>query len=356
MLASEANRNRLQWTRGKAINSMRRRKRLQKGTLRVQVSGGVQKWIGRFRDLDGTECSRTLGLVSKMSKGQAQRALAEILEPINNQVFEHKINHQSLGSFVKNSYLPHKLGRWKGSSARTNTDRLKVYVLKDLGDRPIHSFTRDELQAYLNSKAKADLSYFSISQIRSDLKLIFSLAVEDGLLSVNPAGSLYIPREAPRPKREVMTIERMCLVFSALALRDRLIVKLSALVGMRPGEILALQWNDMKGESLRIERRTYRGVIDTPKSHRSVRTVPLPKSILEDLAEWRNVCPAGGPAGWMFPSENLEKPIQVANFMARSRKPVFKKLGLPWVDFLVLRRSCASLLNQTGADPKVVAD
>ena len=356
MLASKANRDRLSWTRGKVIDSMRRRKRLQKGTVRIQVSGGVKKWVGRFRDFDGTQCSRVLGLVCKMSRGKAERALAEMLEPINNRVFENKVSHQSLGSFVKNSYLPHKLGRWKGSTSRTNTDRLKAYVLKDLGDRSLHSFTRNELQAYLNSKADAGLSYFSISHIRSDLKLIFTLAVEDGILEVNPGGSLYVAREAPQPKREVMTFEQLRQVLMELPLRDRLIAKLSSLAGMRPGEILALQWGDLKVDSLRIERRTYRGVIDTPKSHRSVRTIAVPQSILEDLAEWRKVCPDGGSASWMFPSENPENPLQVSNFLARGIKPVLVRLGLGWVNFLVLRRSCASLLNQTGADPKVVAD
>jgi len=35
---------------------------------------------------------------------------------------------------------------------------------------------------------------------------------------------------------------------------------------------------------------------------------------------------------------------------------VTKKLGMPWVNYQVLRRSSASLMNQLGIDGKIVAD
>ncbi|MCC6263873.1 MAG: site-specific integrase [Bryobacterales bacterium] len=257
---------------------------------------------------------------------------------------------------MKNSYLPHKLGRWKGSTARTNTDRLNAYIIKDLGGRPLHSFNRKELQEYLNSKVKEGLSESTVKQLRSDLKLIFAMAIEDGLLDVNPCGSLHIAREARKPNRDMLTLDQLRNLLSVLPLRDRLIAKLSALAGMRPGEILALQWADLKDGTFQVQRRTYRGVIDTPKSHRAERKVSLPDSLLDEIEQWRGVCPDGGSKGWVFASENPESPLQVANFLQRAIKPVLKKLGLHWVDFRVLRRTCSSLLNHTGTDPKVVAD
>ena len=37
-------------------------------------------------------------------------------------------------------------------------------------------------------------------------------------------------------------------------------------------------------------------------------------------------------------------------------RPTLKTLGLPWVNYQVLRRSTASLMNQLGIDGKTVAD
>jgi hypothetical protein len=57
--------------------------------------------------------------------------------------------------------------------------------------------------------------------------------------------------------------------------RDRLVVRLASCEGLRPGEIVGLMVSDLVSDGIRIERRFYRRVLDTPKSARRVRVVPL---------------------------------------------------------------------------------
>ena len=63
-----------------------------------------------------------------------------------------------------------------------------------------------------------------------------------------------------------------------LDLRERVVAQLAIIRGMRPGEILALQRRHVAGDcrELGIEQRLYRGDIDTPKTHKSTRTVAIP--------------------------------------------------------------------------------
>ena len=61
------------------------------------------------------------------------------------------------------------------------------------------------------------------------------------------------------------------LPLSVLELRERIIFLFGVLVGMRPGEILALRWGSIGEGKLQIVERVYRGVRGNPKTKRSFR-------------------------------------------------------------------------------------
>ena len=147
----------------------------------------------------------------------------------------------------------------------TNEDRLRVHFAPIFAERSLGSFSRDELQTFLDEKAEAGLSYSVVAHLRWDLRQIFRMAVAEGNLVRNPAELLFIPRDAPRPEHTAMTLEEVQKCFFALEQRERLIVKFAVLAGLRPGEILGLKWSHINGTHVEIRQRVYRGVIDSPK-------------------------------------------------------------------------------------------
>ena len=58
----------------------------------------------------------------------------------------------------------------------------------------------------------------------------------------------------------------------------------------------------------------------------------------------------------MFPSENPVRPLAKDNVWRRNFQPKLKAVGLGWVDFHVFRRTHSTLMRESGADPKTVAD
>ena len=137
------------------------RKRFQKGSLQ-KIRG---EWVARWRE-DGQRRARKLGRTSLMTKTQAQAELAAIVGPINASRSQPS-DRVSFGDFVQQVYLPFYRRKWKRSTAMTNEDRLKHHLTSEFDPRSLGSFDRDELQAFLDQKART-LSFGMVEHLRWD--------------------------------------------------------------------------------------------------------------------------------------------------------------------------------------------
>lgn len=126
--------------------------------------------------------------------------------------------------------------------------------------------------------------------------------------------------------------------------------------GMRSGEILAVTWGSLTGESVEITRRLYRGELETPTSHRATSEAALSDGLVKAIEKWRALSSSTASDGWVFPSERLIKPLTRDNMWNRHFLPKLKPVGLEWATFQVMRRTNSSLVNKSKIDPKVGAD
>jgi hypothetical protein len=140
------------------------RKRHQQGSLKV-IRG---RWIGQWWE-DGHRRNKMLGKVSSKTKSQARDELAAILlsvkdkrqVPSDNYTFDYLVNQ---------IYLPFYRRKWKLSTAACNLDRLKHHLTCEFVGRTLGSFTRDELQDFLDRKAASGMSFSTVDHLRWDLK------------------------------------------------------------------------------------------------------------------------------------------------------------------------------------------
>jgi integrase len=325
------------------------RRGYQKGSLKVHRGNWVAQWWQ-----DGHRRNRALGPVAKMTKSKARAELAVVVAGVNNRTVGSE--DCKFGAFLKQVFLPFYRRRWKPSTTMTNEDRFKNHLISELGDRVVSSITRDEMQNLLDRKAAVGLSFSLVGHLRWDLKQIFELAVAEGFVQRNPASLLFVPKGVKHPVQRVMSFEEVSRAFEALAQRERLIVKVAILAGMRPGEIFGLTWGRLQGEYAEIRQRVYRGQLDSPKTLKSVREVALSKGLLLEISEWRRVSIDTSPDAWVFPSETMKTPVAKDNCWRRHIAPKLKEVGLEWVDFQVMRRRHSTLMKHLKRDPKVVAD
>ena len=324
-----------------------RKCRYQKGSVKKQRGRWVAMWW-----VDRRRKSRVIGLVKDMTKSEARAVVDGIVTEVNARREQNRV--WRFGEFVAEVYFPYYSRKWKDSTRDNNVNRVSVHLVSMFGARELRGFRRDELQDLLDVKAQS-LSFSVVDHLRWDMKQIFDMAVAEGQVERNPALLLFTPREAAKPVRRVMTIEEVQNYFAVLDPRERLIAKLAIIAGMRPGEIFALTWGRMAATYADIQQRVYRGAIDSPKTNQSVRQAALPEGLLRDIEVWREFSVETSAGAWVFPSERMT-PLSKDNCWRRSMQPKLEKVGLDWANFLVMRRTHATLMKALGVDGKLVAD
>lgn len=317
-------------------------------------SGGVRKqrgkWFGFWRD-GGIQKSQVLGLVSEMTKGEAREAVAEIVKRIKKET-----NPKLFGAFVEGPYFDFYCRKWKASStAPNNQQRIRTHLVEAFRERDMASIRRDELQDLLDAKSKTH-SFSVVDHLRWDLKQIFDMAIAEGILQLNPAALLFTPNQAKRPVHLVMTPNQVKQLLDALEGRERVIAMLAIVAGMRPGEIFALTWGRVAETAAEVTQRVYKGKIDTPKTHHSIRQAALADRVVIAIEEWGSRTGQNSNASaFVFPSER-GTPLSKDNVWRRNMHPALEKVGLGWCNFQVMRRTHSTLMKKLKADPKAVAD
>jgi integrase len=254
---------------------------------------------------------------------------------------------------VEGPYFDFYTGKWKASTAENNKQRIRTHLVEAFGERDMASIRRDELQAMLEAKSETH-SFSVVDHLRWDAKQIFDMAIAEGILRLNPAALLYTPNAAKRPKHRVMTVEQIRTALGVLAMRERVIFKLAILGGMRPGEIFVLRRKGLAEAAAEITERIYRGKIDTPKTHHSVREAALAAGLKDDLDAWAEMSSDRRPEAFLFQSERGTALIK-DNVWRRNMQPALAKVGLGWCNFQVMRRTHGTLMRQLKADPHAVA-
>ena len=124
-----------------------------------------------------------------------------------------------------------------------------------------------------------------------------------------------VAASTPSLGRKVKLTKSSDSALSVLDTRARLIFRMAVFDGMRPGEILAIQLGRIFEHSVLIDKRVYKGDVDTPKGRkgkRTSRTVGLSPGTVADLKVWQALLLKTGPETYLFPSER-ETPLRRDN-------------------------------------------
>ncbi len=140
---------------------------------------------------------------------------------------------------------------------------------------------------------------------RKVLNAIFNFAIETDLIDKNPCKYVLKPNNLSGEikEKDILSLEETKRLQKTLKsinciddLKKKTVVAMFLSLGLRQGELVGLQWKDIDFEMKRItinRSSTYTGskygtVTKTPKTKTSVRTLPIPQSLIEIILEYKN--------------------------------------------------------------------
>jgi integrase len=190
--------------------------------------------------------------------------------------------------------------RVKPTTFHSYRQNLELHVLPVLGQKRLQQLTPPMLTALygrlaLAGEERKGLSAKTISYIDSTPHKVLADAVDAGLVVKNVAAAAKPPRPHPRATGGIETWEPDELARFLRAVRGtrlEAIWRLSAMTGMRRGEVLGLRWCDLDFDRARLSVRQalvavgYEVVHSTPKSH-GARVIDLDAETVNELRAHR---------------------------------------------------------------------
>jgi len=330
------------------------RPRYQKGYLRLRG----KNWELRFREdyldrngrLDRRHRSVVLG--SFASKKQARRAGEAYLRPLNQGVC-HPHMDITLADFWSQYYEPEILPMRKVSVRKTYRSLFQNHLLPYFGARKLPEIQRVEVQRFIALKQSQGKAPKTLVHLRNLLSVLFSTAISWGMVQENPASGIKLPPMERRRESRVLNAGEIRRLLGALPEPSRTIFGLGISTGLRIGELLALQVNDLDltGGVLFVRRGVYRGVVGSPKTAGSERRIPLASRVAGMLRACLDSYAV--KSEWVFPS-GAGTFLNDRNLMRRQVEPACKDLGIPHFGWHSLRHTFRTMAGNHGVAPELV--
>ena len=329
------------------------------------------KWLVRW--YVGTDANGKRRYSSKTVRGtkrDAQKFLNTVLR--NRDLGQHvEPSRTTLNEFL-DEWL--KTAAKQKLAPRTFDDYgklLDLYVRPTLGKLRLDSIRPLDVQGLIGDLEGRGLSAKTVRLAIGVLGSALKQAVRWGMLASNPATLVDLPRQTRREmlalsKEEVAHFRKAAEGNRHAALFDFLLG-----TGCRPGEGLALRWQDLDLQAgtatiLRaLTKANGKLVFGPPKTAGSRRAIPLPPSLVVVLREHRKrqaehamkLGPAYDRAGDLVFANEAGTPLDLRNVVKRHFKPILKAAGLPAeLRLYDLRHSHATALLAAGVHPKVAAE
>jgi integrase len=244
-----------------------------------------------------------------------------------------------------------RVGSWKQYEQIT-----RLHIKPTLGKTKLDKINALQLQNLYRDKLDSGLSPRRVRYIHVTIHKALRDAVRWRLVPHNVAEACTPPKLVRKELKPLDAGQARRLLTTARETQPKFyaLYALAVTTGMRQGELLGLQWDDvdLATGTLQVRRSVFNGQINAPKTNSGRRTVKLSQKAIEALTEHGE---RGRGVLWVFGTKN-GTPVGSWNFTHKSWYPLRDAVGLPKkTRFHDLRHTSATLLLQANVNPKVVS-
>lgn len=307
-------------------------------------------WRSQFYYTDWTGKKHKKNKRGFKTKREAQQYEAEFVKQARADM------DMMLSSFVE-VYLKDKEVELKQRTLRNKRYMFETHVIPYLGNKKMNEITASDILAWQKAvKDSKDYSDAYLRMLQNQVTALFIHAQRIYYLKDNPCKRVKKMGRSDNRSLNFWTLEEYRKFIDTFdkGSMHYLMFELLFWTGMREGELLALTKSDIDvGQmTLRIDKTYFRlhgeDVITTPKTDSSIRTIDLPKFLVDEIQDyWSKL--------YKHPSDARLFPV-VAEALQHVMARHIKKVEVKKIRVHDLRHShCAYLINQ-GVQPLIIKE
>lgn len=326
----------------------------------VEINGNkyyrVRKVIGK--KLDGTPVLKPF---YGKTKTEAEEKANAYIEKMEKGIIETDLSFESMMHKWLFDFLYGSSSIKSSSFARYDSIYKKYIKNTEIGTIDLVKINTFQLQEYCNELSK-NHTYNQIATVRSVLVTFFNWCIKQEFIIKNPASNIVVKgnkaNKLTKQKTavEILSNEEIKLIKNYVKETPfELLFLLDLSTGLRQGELLALNWDDIDIEkgTLKVnkayevdyyyenDKRKKRWIITSPKTLNSYRTVPIPTETIKLLEQYKST---GRIFNWN------------GNSVYKRWITILKNCNIPHKKFHCIRHTYGSLLLQNGVDIQTVAE
>ena len=336
-----------------------RRPKIWQITIELPKDPITGKRNRKYRTVEGT-------------KKEAERAMHEFITELEKGIYVANSNisitewvHTWLEVYIIPNVSPTTLSRYQGM--------IKRYIDPVIGNIPVQQLNTLAVQSWVNGlkispSSGKEMSAATIKHAYHVLKGAMDKAVLAGIIYRSPCTGIMLPKG--QKKQAVIYDEKQIrqLLDAASGTEMELVIDMELCLGLRRGELLGLEWDDIDWEHNQVKIIRNRVVVDgksvvkEPKTATSVRTLDVPVPLMQKLRKHKMQRLSNKlRLGQAYTATNYiivhpdGKPIY-PEYLSQMLTKLQDKANLPKCRFHDLRHLCASIMLLQGVNVKVAQE
>jgi integrase len=275
--------------------------------------------------------------------------MPELIYKLNSgEFFEtEKSKIPTVAEYYKISFELHAQSR-KASTKYNYEIAFNLHILPTFGDKRLDAIKPSDIQRWQN-QLLTKLMPRRVRVLRAAFNTIFDDAIRDEIIDKNPIQKVKIP-PIQKIESKSFSLEEMHTIISTAQGELKSFVALGFFTGMRSGELIGLKWEDVnfQKKEIHIKRAIKMGIVSTPKTKSSTRTIDILDILLPYLQEQYKR--TGKEKSYVFLNSDNEHYYDIKRIRDTKWKRLLQDCEIEYRTIYQMRHTFATIMIEHGED------